>query len=69
MNCSESPTNLDIISGPLTILGSRAPSAAASARAQSVFPQPGGPWSSMPGWGIPLGLGLGVAHPNRQSER
>ena len=43
MNCSESPTNLDIISGPLTILGSRAPSAEQISRASSVLPQPGGP--------------------------
>ena len=69
MNCSESPTNLDIISGPLTILGSRAPMAPAISRASSVLPQPGGPYSSMPACGTPLGLGLGVAHPNRQSAR
>mmetsp|Transcript_16219 Transcript_16219/g.52478 ORF Transcript_16219/g.52478 Transcript_16219/m.52478 type:complete len:341 (+) Transcript_16219:539-1561(+) len=43
MNCSESPTYLDIISGPLTILGSRAPSAVQISRASNVLPQPGGP--------------------------
>ena len=43
MYCSESPTNLLIISGPLTIFGSRAPSAPAISRASSVLPQPGGP--------------------------
>eukprot|EP00966_Prymnesium_polylepis_P091155 2109911-Prymnesium_polylepis.2 len=48
MNDSDSPTYLDIISGPLTILGSRAPSAAPISRASSVLPQPGGPYSSMP---------------------
>mmetsp|Transcript_31538 Transcript_31538/g.67827 ORF Transcript_31538/g.67827 Transcript_31538/m.67827 type:complete len:303 (+) Transcript_31538:246-1154(+) len=42
-NDSDSPTNLFIISGPFTIFGSRAPSAAPISRASSVFPQPGGP--------------------------
>ncbi len=48
MNCSLSPTYFDIISGPLTIFGSRAPIAPAISRASSVLPQPGGPYSSMP---------------------
>eukprot|EP00966_Prymnesium_polylepis_P297084 6863847-Prymnesium_polylepis.1 len=43
MKFSDSPTNLDIISGPFTILGSRAPRAEAISRASSVLPQPGGP--------------------------
>eukprot|EP00967_Tisochrysis_lutea_P148068 scaffold282276_cov27-Tisochrysis_lutea.AAC.4 len=48
MKASESPTYLLIISGPLTILGSRAPSADAISRATRVLPQPGGPYSSKP---------------------
>jgi hypothetical protein len=48
MYSSESPTYLDIISGPFTILGSRAPIAFAISRASSVLPQPGGPYRSMP---------------------
>ena len=45
---SASPTNLSMISGPLTICGSRAPSDLANSRASSVLPQPGGPDSRMP---------------------
>mmetsp|Transcript_13299 Transcript_13299/g.26980 ORF Transcript_13299/g.26980 Transcript_13299/m.26980 type:complete len:209 (+) Transcript_13299:557-1183(+) len=45
---SASPTHLFRISGPLTILGSRAFKARAISRANKVFPQPGGPYRSMP---------------------
>ena len=48
------PTYLLITSGPLTILGSCPLSIFPICRAMSVFPVPGGPWSSMPlTWWIP----------------
>lgn len=45
---SDSPTYLFRISGPFTTFGSCAFSAFPICRAISVFPQPGGPYSSMP---------------------
>mmetsp|Transcript_2017 Transcript_2017/g.5366 ORF Transcript_2017/g.5366 Transcript_2017/m.5366 type:complete len:281 (+) Transcript_2017:1239-2081(+) len=52
---SDPPTYLLRISGPLTILGSRALSAFPICRAMSVFPQPGGPYSSIPRtWWMPI---------------
>mmetsp|Transcript_21627 Transcript_21627/g.69636 ORF Transcript_21627/g.69636 Transcript_21627/m.69636 type:complete len:289 (-) Transcript_21627:486-1352(-) len=45
---SEPPTYLSRMEGPFTILGSLALSALPSCLAMSVFPQPGGPNSSMP---------------------
>mmetsp|Transcript_26424 Transcript_26424/g.105748 ORF Transcript_26424/g.105748 Transcript_26424/m.105748 type:complete len:226 (-) Transcript_26424:774-1451(-) len=54
---SDAPTYLSRISGPLTILGSRALSTLPICRAMSVLPQPGGPWSSMPRtWLMPICL-------------
>mmetsp|Transcript_12501 Transcript_12501/g.24680 ORF Transcript_12501/g.24680 Transcript_12501/m.24680 type:complete len:425 (-) Transcript_12501:179-1453(-) len=52
--CSEPPTNLSRISGPLTILGSRAFNTCPICLAIRVFPHPGGPNRSMPRtWWIP----------------
>lgn len=48
MFASDSPTYLFRISGPFTTFGSCAFSAFPICRAISVFPQPGGPYSSMP---------------------
>eukprot|EP00733_Pompholyxophrys_punicea_P001328 Pompholyxophrys_punicea_v1_NODE_620_length_1581_cov_2.434469.p3 type:complete len:105 gc:universal NODE_620_length_1581_cov_2.434469:968-654(-) len=45
---SEPPTYLFNISGPLTILGSRAFNALPICRAMRVLPQPGGPKRSIP---------------------
>mmetsp|Transcript_20961 Transcript_20961/g.31605 ORF Transcript_20961/g.31605 Transcript_20961/m.31605 type:complete len:212 (+) Transcript_20961:2-637(+) len=51
---SASPTHLSSSSGPLTNLGGRASRRAASSRAMSVFPHPGGPYRSRPRtWRMP----------------
>mmetsp|Transcript_15108 Transcript_15108/g.47451 ORF Transcript_15108/g.47451 Transcript_15108/m.47451 type:complete len:235 (+) Transcript_15108:610-1314(+) len=51
---SDPPTYRSRISGPFTILGSRAFSTLPICRAIKVFPHPGGPYSSIPRtWAIP----------------
>ena len=48
---SDSPASLDMISGPL-MRKKKAPVSLATARAISVFPEPGGPYSKIPLGGL-----------------